>query len=286
MSKTLSAAAIASFDDQVHNAYQAQAGLRKFVRVKSGVVGSTHRFPKLGAGVATPRIPQTDVVPMNLVHTNVTATLSDWCAPEYTDIFDQQKTNVDERGQLAFAIANAIGRREDQLILDALDGAATTLLVASSVGGTDTNLNTSKFRKTKQLLGAGNVPGTDRIFVVHENNIFGLLGETTGGPTNADYNAVKALVDGEVQKWLGFQVVALGDRDEGGLALASGVRTCLAFHGGPRGAIGMAVGIDFRNEVNYVPEKTSWLANGIFSAGAVGIDILGIVEVSCDESGV
>ena len=83
MSINLSAAAIAQFDAEVKHAYQGSGLLRNSVRVRTGVVGSTHRFPKMGKGVATQRVPQTDVVPVNVSHTNQTATLSDWVAPEF-----------------------------------------------------------------------------------------------------------------------------------------------------------------------------------------------------------
>ena len=70
--------------------------------------------------MATRRIDQTDVIPMNIVHGNATATLEDWNAAEYTGIFNQQKVGYKEQDKLATIIANAIGRREDQLIIDAL----------------------------------------------------------------------------------------------------------------------------------------------------------------------
>ena len=76
--------------------------------------------------MATPRIAQTDVIPMNIGHEIVNAKLSDWNAPEYTDIFDQAKTNINERKELAETIAGAITRREDQQLIDALDAATTT----------------------------------------------------------------------------------------------------------------------------------------------------------------
>ena len=281
MSKFLSAAAIQSFDDQVKQAYQQSGKLRRKVRVKTGVVGSSHRFPKMGKGIATPRVPQTDVTPMNVGHSNATATITDWNAPEYTDIFDQQKVNFDERRQLAFIIASAIGRREDQLIIDALEAAATTLTVSTDEGGVGSNLNTAKYRKSKQLLDQQGVPQSDRCMIVHANNLYGLLGDTTA--TSADYNSIRALVDGEISTWLGFDTVMIEDRDEGGLTLTGAVRTGWAIHGGAMGSTGMAVGIDFRTEVNYIPEKTSWLANGLFSAGSVAIDALGIVDVSMTE---
>ena len=52
------------------------------------------------------------------------------------------------------------------------------------------------------------------------------------------------------------------------------------------GSTGLAVGIDFRTEVNYIAEKTSWLANGLFSAGSVVIDANGFADVNMNETGV
>jgi hypothetical protein len=282
MSINLTTAQVQSFDDMVKQAYQAAAMLRPTVRLKTGVVGNSHRFTKIGKGLATARIPQTDVVPMNITYSTATANITDWNAPEYTDIFNQQKVNFQEQTQLAQVIAGAIGRREDQLILDALDAASTSLTVSTNEGGTGTNMNTAKFRKAKSLLDGKNVPVTDRYMIMHANNLYGLLGDTTA--TSHDYNTIRALVDGQINTWLGFKVMSTGDRDEGGLPLSTGVRTCYAYHGGQMGSTGLAVGIDFRTEVNYIPEKTSWLANGLFSAGAVAIDAEGIVEIACTEA--
>jgi hypothetical protein len=281
MSVNLTTAQVQSFDDIVKQAYQGMGKLRVSVRVKTGVVGNTHRFTKIGKGTATPRVPQTDVTPMNIGYSTATATLTDWAAPEYTDIFNQQKVNFDEQRQLAMVIAGAITRREDQLILDAIDAASTSLTVSTDIGGTGSNLNTAKFRAAKKELDAGGVPPQDRYFVMHANNLYGLLGDSTA--TSVDYNAIKALVDGAIDTWLGFKTIMLETRTEGGLPLATGVRTCYAYHGGGMGAIGHAVGIDFKTEVNYIPEKTSFLANGLYSAGSVGIDAEGIVEISCTE---
>jgi len=205
MSKSLTTAQISSFDDMVKQAYQGAGRLRPTVRVKTGVVGNTHRFTKIGKGVATPRIPQTDVVPMNIGYSTATATLTDWNAPEYTDLFDQQKVNFQEQNQLAMVISAAIGRREDQLILDAIDAASTSLTVSTDIGGTGSNLNTTKFRAAKKAIDAKGVPMTDRYFVAHANNIYGLLGDTTA--TSADYNTIRALVNGEIDTWLGFKIV-------------------------------------------------------------------------------
>lgn len=284
MSKFLTASQIQQFDDMVKHQYASQGNLlRKTARVKTGVVGSEHKFPTMGKGIATARIPQTDVIPMGISHARKSAVLSDWNAPEYTDVFDQATNNVNEQRELAFVIAGAIGRREDQLIIDALDAASTSLTVGDDVGGTDTNLNTAKCRLAKARLDKKGVPATDRVALVHANGMYGLLGDADAN--TFDKNAVKALVDGEISRWLGFDFIVMEDRDEGGLPIATAIRTNYFYHGGARGAIGLAVGIDQRTEVNYIPEKTSWLANGLFKAGSVAIDPEGIVEVSTNETG-
>lgn len=279
MTATISTAFIATFDAEVKQAYQGAAKLFGTIRTKTGVNGSTHRFPKLGKGLAQPRIPQTDVVPMNVQHSNVTATLEDWSAPEYSDIYDLQKINFDERKELKMAIASAMGRRMDQLTLDAADAGASATQVGTAVGA-GVGLNTAKLRRAKRLMDAAGVPATDRTFVHSAVGLEQLLGETDA--TSSDFNSIKALVNGELNTWLGFKFIMIEDRDEGGLDITgANVRKNFAYH---KAALGIAVGMDMRTEMNYVPEKTSWLINGMFSAGAVGIDSSGIIEVLSDET--
>lgn len=281
MSTSLSVAAIASFDAEVKHAYQDRGKLRDTVRVKTGVVGATHRFPKLGAGLATPRVKQTDVIPMNLVHTNATATLEDWNAAEYTDVFDEAKTNISERAELAMSIAKAISRREDQLIIDALEATATTLTVASSIGGNNSDLNMDKLRRIRRLLGDNGVDEDEEVtFAGSYIGKEALLGEEEA--TSSDYNTIKALVNGSIDSFVGLKFKWIATRAEGGLDLTAGDRTNFAY---ARSAVGHAVGIDQRMEVNYIPQKTSWLANMLFSAGSVEIDAGGVVEVTTDENG-
>jgi len=276
----LSNAFVTLFDAEVKQAYQAKAELVGAVRQRRGVEGSTAKFPKVGKGVATLRIPQTDVTPLNVNFSQVTATMQDWNAAEYSDIFMQQKVNFDERQELVQVVANSIGRRQDQLILDALNASGTTLTVSNDIGGTDTNLNVAKLREAKKLLDKGNVPPQDRHIVLHANNLASLLSETA--VTSSDFNTVKALVAGEINTFLGFTFHVLGDRTEGGLIVDGSLdRTVLAFH---KDAIGYAEGISPKTEINYVPEKTSFLVNAMFSAGAVAIDAEGIVTLTCRES--
>ena len=92
---------IDSFDADVKVAYQADKALRDTVRVKTGVNGSTHRFPKAGKGVATQHNRGNDVVAMNASRSKVTVTLEDWEAFDYEDTFDINKLNIDDRKVIA-----------------------------------------------------------------------------------------------------------------------------------------------------------------------------------------
>ena len=271
----LSSAYVTLFDAEVKQAYQGKAALVGATRQRRGVEGNLVKFPKVGKGVATLRVPQTDVTPLNVDFSQVTATMQDWNAAEYSDIFMQQKVNFEERSELVQVVANAIGRRQDQLILDALLAAKGSTVAA---GGTD--LTVAKLRAAKKTLDSNNVPAEDRHIVLHANNLSSLLSETA--VTSADFNTVRALVSGELNTFLGFTFHTIGDRAEGGVSIdGSSVRSCLAFH---RSAIGYGEGIGPKTEINYVPEKTSFLVNAMLSACSVGIDGEGIVEVLADES--
>jgi hypothetical protein len=280
MAVGLSNAYVQLFDAEVKQAYQAKSQLVGATRMRRGVEGEVVKFPKVGKGSATLRVPQTDVTPLNVSFSQVTATLQDWNAAEYSDIFQQAKVNFDERQELVQVLSSAIGRRQDQLIIDALTASSTSLTVSNDIGGTDTNLNVAKLREAKKLLDQNNVPPMDRHMVIHANSLASLLSETS--VTSSDFNTVKALVSGEVDTFLGFKFHVLGDRSEGGLAIDGSLdRTVWAFH---KQAMGYAEGIAPRTEINYIPEKTSYLVNTVLSAAAVAIDAEGIVQLTCRES--
>lgn len=277
MAVAISNAFVQMFDAEVHQAYQAQRSLAGVIRERTNVEGSQVKFPKIGKGTATIRVPQTDVTPLNVSYSQVTATMSDFIAAEYSDIFNQQKVNFDERRELVQVVSGAIGRRMDQLVIDALNAASSPSTVATSVGGAGTNMNLAKLLAAKKALDTKNVPAEGRCMVIHANGLSALLDETE--LTSSDFATVKALSTGEIDTFLGFKFITLGDRDEGGLPLPS-TRTCFAFH---RDAIGMGIGMGQRSEINYVPEKTSFLVSSMFSAGAVAIDDEGIVKISATE---
>lgn len=282
MSTNLSPAFVQLFEAEVHQAYQGAAVLRGAARTRTGVVGDTVKFPKVGKGTASVRTPSTDVVPINGEFSQVSVSLTDFVAAEYSDVFNQAKVNFDERQELAALVGNAIGRREDQIIIDALNAASAGSTVAKTVvttgSATASNLNVGKIIAAKKALDAKNVPATDRHFVIHANNLAGLLGDERA--ISSDFQTLQALVGGQINQMMGFTFHIVGDRDEGGLPLATADRTCFAFH---RSAIGVAVGIAPKTEINYIPEKTSFLITAMLSMGAGAIDVDGIVDVICEE---
>tara|TARA_R100001463_G_scaffold21259_3_gene51281 strand:+ start:1385 stop:2239 length:855 start_codon:yes stop_codon:yes gene_type:complete len=284
MATTLSPAFVTLFEAEVHQAYQSSAILRNVARMRTGVEGSTAKFPILAKGSASVRTPSTDVVPLNGTFSSVTATLVDYVASEYSDIFNQAKINFDERQELAKLVGNAIGRREDQIIIDALIAGSAGTTVANTVvtsgSASASDLNVGKIIEAKKGMDANSVPPTDRHMIIHANSLASLLADERA--ISSDFASIQALVRGEINSFMGFQIHMIGDRDEGGLPKdGSNDRTCLAFH---RDAIGCAVGIPPKTEVNYIPEKTSFLVTAMYSAGAIVIDANGLVDITCRES--
>jgi hypothetical protein len=277
MAQSITNAFVTLFDEEVKQAYQGEALLRGTMRTRSGVQGNTVKFPKIGKGVATVRVPQTDVTPLNVTYSQVTATMTDYIAAEYSDIFHQSHVNFDERRELVQVVSKSIARRMDQLCIDALDAASSPSTVATSVGGAASNMNIEKLRAAAKALNDNNVPAEGRHLLMHSSQLDALLGETE--VTSADFATVKALVRGEINSFMGFNIITMGDRDEGGVPKPS-TRTCFAWH---QDSMGYAESMSQKSEVNYIPEKTSFLVSSMFSAGAVAIDDEGIVKISCTE---
>ena len=245
MAINVSTAFVDLFDSEVKQAYQAESVLRGTMRTRTGVAGNTVKFPTIGKGVATLRVPQTDVTPLNVTYGQVTATMEDYIAAEYSDIFQQSHINFDERSELVQVVSKSIARRMDQIMIDALN--------------------------------EKNVPSEGRNLLMHASQLDALLGETE--ITSQDFASVKALVQGEINTFMGFNILTMGDRDEGGIPKPS-TRTCFAWH---KDSMGYAESMAQKTEVNYVPEKTSFLVSSMFSAGFVSIDGEGIVKISCTE---
>ena len=105
MANTIDTAFIKQFESDVHLAYQRMGSkLRNTVRT-ANATASVVRFQKIGAGVATTKSRNGNVTPMELAHTTVEATMSDFYAPEYIDKLDELKININERQAVAQSAA-------------------------------------------------------------------------------------------------------------------------------------------------------------------------------------
>ena len=277
MAQNITTAFVTLFDEEVKQAYQGESLLRGTMRSRTGVQGNTVKFPKIGKGVATVRVPQTDVTPLNVTYSQVTATMTDFIAAEYSDIVHQGKVNFDERRELVQVVSKSIARRMDQLMIDALNSASSPSTVATGIGGSASNMNIEKLRAAAKAMNEKNVPSEGRHLLMHSSQLDALLGQTE--TTSADFATVKALVRGEINSFMGFNIITMGDRDEGGVPKPS-TRSCFAWH---QDSMGYAESMSQKSEVNYIPEKTSFLVSSMFSAGAVAIDDEGIVKNSCTE---
>lgn len=288
MSKFLTNAAIQEFDSEVKHAYQGTRSLRDSVTVRTGVVGDAYKFAAMGKGIANQKASQSDVTPMDINHSRPTANLENWNAPEYTDIFDQAEVNFDEKSELAETIANAIGRREDQLIIDAMAAGtySATPGTVSTTGllidlGTTNALTVAALRQasTKGLTKRG-VNGMDRHVAITADGLDQLLATTA--VTSSDFNTVKTLVNGDIDTFLGFKFHTIEERDEGGLP-GDGTTSASTFcyH---KKAVGIAIGIDMKTTIDWIAQKTSWLANGMFKGGAVIRENAGVVKILSDST--
>ena len=280
MSKNLSAVAVTEFDSMVKHAYQGMGLLKGAVTQRNNVVGDTYKFRRMGKGLANQKSTSDLVTPMDVAHEFKTATLSNWNAPEYTDMFDVQDVNFDEKQELANTIAGALGRRTDQLVIDAMDASTPlTSTIGTNVGGNASNLNMAKVIKAQVELRDQGVPNSELFAAVNALGLGGLLNDEKA--TSSDYQAIKALVNGDVDTLAGFKFVILESRVEGGLTVAANVVDSYFFQ---RPAVGLALGIDMKTEIDWVAERTSWLCNGMLKAGSVVRDEGGLVKVQYTQT--
>jgi len=270
MSKHLSAVAAKLYDTAVKQAYQDTQKLRGTVYTKTAKNSNEIKFRTMGKGLATEAIaPSADVVPMNVEHNLVPCPLTNWRAAEYTDLFNNADVNFSEVNELGEVIAKALGRRSDQLILDALNATTTP-----AVGATGTALSIDTMLAAKRALDAKGVEASDRYFVIESKGMEDLLKTTE--VTSVDYNSVKALVSGDVNTFLGFKIIQIADREEGGISDDGTDFKGFAYH---KRSVGFGLNMDIKTSSDWISHKQSWLSVGNLKAGSTLIDNDGIVPV-------
>ena len=178
---------------------------------------------------------------------------------EYADLIDNQdkiRTLIDPTSSYALAAAYALGRAQDDEIIAAASGTAFTgetgststvlpsaqKITEASTGG----LTIAKLRTAKEKFDSASVdPSIPRYIVVGPKQISDLLGTTE--VTSSDFNTVKALANGEVNTFLGFNFI-VSNR----LTIASSKRLCLAY---AMDGIKMAIGQDLMTRIDERSDK-------------------------------
>ncbi len=271
MSVSIDNVFVKHFEADVHLAYQ-QTGtkLRSTVRSKSGVVGASTTFQKVGRGTASTKSRHGIVPVMNLNHEPVECLLMDYYAGDWVDSLDELKTNIDERRVVASAGAYALGRKTDELIIAAMQGAT------ANVGDYTSGLTKDLVLSALEILNTNDVPDDGRRFAVvgvHQWNELLSMDEFV----SADYVSDTPLLNGfEARKWLGITWVL-----HNGLPISENNRDCFIYHAS---SIGHACGQEVKTDISWHGERAAHFISNSMSQGAVLIDGDGIVRVKCSDT--
>jgi Phage capsid protein len=272
MSTSIDQAFVKQFEREVHVAYQRQGSkLRHAVRVKNGVVGSSTVFQRVGTATAKTK-GRHAMVPVTSTDFNaVEVTLTDFYVGEWIDRLDELKTNIDERQVLANAGAFALGRKTDEIIIEALSTATEVAGVAS------TGLSKAKVLEAFEKLGGKDVPDDgQRVAVIGWRQWSDLLDLN-------EFSSAEFVGDDQLP-WRGMQAkMWLGTMwlPHSGLPLSNGVRTCFWFH---KSAVGHAIGQDVTTDITWHGDRAAHFVANSMSQGAGLIDPAGVIKLPCLEA--
>lgn len=261
-----------AYDAEVKRAYGQVGMLQGTVYTKTGVVGKSVYFRKKGKGLASRHVPVANRVSMNVDFNQVQCNLQDWEAFDFVDKMSMKKINFTEVKELAEVAGDALGLRKDQIIIDAINAGYDSTNM--KFGTTNTALTVATLISATTALDDNGVPSDERYFIHSAKQKADLLGTTQ--VTSADYNSVKALVNGEINTFLGLKFICIAKRDEGGLPVSGNDVTGFIYH---KRAVGFALGQEVQTEMSWIAERGAWIVGGDFSAGAVVIDDKGIAGV-------
>ena len=204
--------------------------LRDKVRVES-VVGKNAFFDQVGKVTAQLKTSRhSDTPQIDTPHSRRRVSLGDY---EFADLIDQQdkvRLLIDPTSSYAQAAAMAMGRAMDDVIITAALGTAftgetgtgTESVQTGVVKGT-TGLTVAKLISAKDLLDKADVdPSIPRHIMCGPEQLGNLLGDSE--VTSSDFNTVKALVQGELDTYLGFKFTVTNR-----LPKTNNDRTCIAY---------------------------------------------------------
>ena len=211
---------------------------------------------------------------------------------EFADLIDDQdkvRMLIDPTSSYAQAAAAAMGRAMDDVIIAAAlgtastgetgSGSATLDATANMVGSASSNdgLTVAKLTEAKRKMDLNDVdPSIPRYIAVGPKQIEDLLGSTT--VTSSDFNTVKALVQGDVDTFLGFQFIMTNR-----LSIDSNdIRSCFAW---AEDGITLGIGKDVQARIDERTDKG--YATQVYycmDIGAVRMEESKVVKIFCDET--
>lgn len=263
-----------AFDANVKKDYQGQAFLRNYVYTKGNVVGDRIKFRKVGSVLANEHNAYSDMTYSDPQYGQVEAVFKDW---ECALLIDKPQTHnftYDEAVIDSEIVAEAVARRLNQTIIDAL---AKT--ITPELGQASSKLTVATLQKAKRYFDQKGVPGSERYFLHTAQQMEQLMSETKA--TSSDYVNVKALVEGNIKNFLGFNFVLVPDMKEGGLPTgedSGNYEKGFIIH---KRSIGF--GVPKEGEIttskDWLPQKQSWQVCATLSCGSVIIDDVGVLPI-------
>ena len=259
--------------------------LRDKVRVES-VVGKNAFFDQVGKVTAQLKTSRhSDTPQIDTPHSRRRVSLADY---EFADLIDQQdkvRLLIDPTSSYAQAAAMAMGRAMDDVIITAALGTAFTgetgatsvaLPAGQKIVHGSAGLTLAKLIQAKALLDKADVdPSIPRHIIVSPEQLQNLLGDTT--VTSSDFNTVKALVQGEINSFLGFNF-----RVSNRLPKTGTTRSCIAY---AQDGLLLGVGKDVNARIDERADKS--YATQVYycmSIGATRMEEVKVVEVQATEA--
>ena len=294
MSRTIPTVFIEEFESAVHHAYQGMGELRGRCRTKRGVVGNQVHFPVLGKTRAYPKVHRAPVVPANLRWTRPLCNLSDWHISDLTDVFEDIKTNVDERQNLGKSFSMAMDRQEDQFAIEALESIPAADQHDTAQGGQpwDPRVTAMGNIRPSRCIGAM-VSALRNRGVSRQERLTGIMSalweaDFIADPSisSRDYgpDPNNSTRTGSVPVTHSVDLIFLDDRTEtatdpsdltGGFNTAGGIGYVFA-----ESSIGLAYGKDPTLDIDWLPLYTSWLVTICMSMGSLAIDPDGVERLT------
>ena len=286
MSVQITTAFVEQYKSNVfHLAQQKGSKLRDAVRTES-VVGKSHFFERIGSTAAVKRTSRhADTPRVDTPHSRRKVTMDDYDWADLIDDSDKVRLLISPQSEYAKAGAYAMGRTMDDVIIAAatgnafggVSGGSTIALPAGQkIAHGSTGLTIAKLISAKEKLDAANVdPDEARVLVCSAKQISDLLGTTQ--ITSADFNSVKALVQGDIDTFMGFKFI----RSERLGTDSNGNRQVLAF---TNTSMGLALGKDIQTKISERADKNySTQVYLCMTIGATRVEDEKVVEIACTE---